>query len=443
MVELTVVADMVWRVAAVEARRAGASALGVDHLLVGLLSLEKLLDPSAGLEPARRELVRVDHEIIVQLLARLNQDVTSLRRVLRRQMQHGAVASTAVIHRDEACRAVFARAGALARELGNEPCGALHLLAAVLETPPPGLVEALPSYTGNSAINRLRVSVMARITHTLQPATRPPEPLEPPVVRPPEYPPVQPDPMTPMWPNLGSDGLPRTPLPGPGPTTPQAMMQSFPQAAPPVTVRPSSDDPPIEPASSQSQPQPSPQTAGVPVPAVLLRFGRDLTAEAEAGTLGPVIGRRDEMLQVVRALRLRTKNSPVLIGEAGVGKTAVVEGLACRIAEGTVLPGRRIVALSLPSVLAGTTYRGQFEERLEEILTELRARPGHHPLPGRAAHHRGGRRPGRPAGRRQHPEASIGAGGDRLYRRDDHRRVPAPHRHRSGPGAAVPAGHRG
>ena len=81
------------------------------------------------------------------------------------------------------------------------------------------------------------------------------------------------------------------------------------------------------------------------------------------------------MLQVVRVLHRRTKNSPVLIGEAGVGKTAVVEGLARRIADGTALPGRRIVALSLASVVAGTTYRGQFEERLEEILAALRTRP--------------------------------------------------------------------
>jgi ATP-dependent Clp protease ATP-binding subunit ClpC len=78
---------------------------------------------------------------------------------------------------------------------------------------------------------------------------------------------------------------------------------------------------------------------------------------------------------VVRVLRRRTKNSPVLLGDAGVGKTAIVEGLARRIAEGTSLPGRRILALSLASVVAGTTFRGQFEERLEEILTALRGRP--------------------------------------------------------------------
>jgi ATP-dependent Clp protease ATP-binding subunit ClpC len=108
---------------------------------------------------------------------------------------------------------------------------------------------------------------------------------------------------------------------------------------------------------------------------MLLRYGRDLTAEAEAGGLPAVIGRDDEMLQVVRILHRRTKNAPVLIGEAGVGKTAVVEGLARRIAEGAVLPGRRIVALSIASVVAGTSYRGQFEERLEEILAALRAHP--------------------------------------------------------------------
>jgi ATP-dependent Clp protease ATP-binding subunit ClpC len=81
------------------------------------------------------------------------------------------------------------------------------------------------------------------------------------------------------------------------------------------------------------------------------------------------------MLQVVRVLHRRTKSNPVLIGEAGVGKTAVVEGLARRIADGTALAGRRIVALSVSSLLAGTSFRGQLEERIEEVLAALRSRP--------------------------------------------------------------------
>jgi ATP-dependent Clp protease ATP-binding subunit ClpC len=108
------------------------------------------------------------------------------------------------------------------------------------------------------------------------------------------------------------------------------------------------------------------------------RFGRDLTVEARKGKLGPVIGRREEMLEVIRTLARSSKNNPVLIGEAGVGKTAVVEGLAVRAAQGKdpeILGGRRIVELSLGALTAGTKHRGDFEERLEGVLREARENP--------------------------------------------------------------------
>ena len=106
---------------------------------------------------------------------------------------------------------------------------------------------------------------------------------------------------------------------------------------------------------------------------LLCRYGRDLTALAREGKLAPVIGRREEMLQVVRTLGRRRKNNPVLIGEAGVGKSAIVEGLAQRIAAGKSLPGKRIVELNLAGLIAGTKYRGEFEERLTDLIHELRA----------------------------------------------------------------------
>ncbi|MDL5157735.1 ATP-dependent Clp protease ATP-binding subunit [Actinomycetospora termitidis] len=105
------------------------------------------------------------------------------------------------------------------------------------------------------------------------------------------------------------------------------------------------------------------------------QFGVDLTAKARAGELDPVIGREDEVDQTLEVLSRRTKNNPVLIGEAGVGKTAVVEGIAQRIVSGEVpeqLEGKRIVQLDLTGMVAGTRYRGDFEERMTKLVAEIR-----------------------------------------------------------------------
>ena len=106
----------------------------------------------------------------------------------------------------------------------------------------------------------------------------------------------------------------------------------------------------------------------------LERYGRDLTDLARAGTLDPVIGRDEEIRRVVQVLSRRTKNNPVLIGEPGVGKTAIVEGLAQRIIRGDVPEGlkqKRIVGLDMGSLVAGAKYRGEFEERLKAVLKEI------------------------------------------------------------------------
>ncbi|NUP20538.1 MAG: ATP-dependent Clp protease ATP-binding subunit [Streptomyces sp.] len=106
------------------------------------------------------------------------------------------------------------------------------------------------------------------------------------------------------------------------------------------------------------------------------KYGRDLTDLARQGRIDPVIGRDEEIEQTIEVLSRRGKNNPVLIGDAGVGKTAIVEGLAQRIADGDVpdvLSGRRVVALDLTAVVAGTRYRGDFEERLTNIVGEIRS----------------------------------------------------------------------
>ncbi len=111
---------------------------------------------------------------------------------------------------------------------------------------------------------------------------------------------------------------------------------------------------------------------------VLDNFGRDVTRAAEEGRLDPIVGRQKELERIAQILSRRKKNNPILIGEPGVGKSAIAEGLASRIVERKVsraLFGKRIITLDLASLVAGTKYRGQFEERMKAVLNELEKNP--------------------------------------------------------------------
>jgi len=129
-----------------------------------------------------------------------------------------------------------------------------------------------------------------------------------------------------------------------------------------------------EPASYGTQPQKPAGGQAVKTPA-LNAFGRDLTELARKGKLDPVVGRQNEIERVIQILCRRTKNNPVLLGEAGVGKTAIAEGLAQSIADGTVpqiLADKKVITLDLALMVAGTKYRGQFEERIKAVMDEIR-----------------------------------------------------------------------
>jgi ATP-dependent Clp protease ATP-binding subunit ClpC len=283
--------------------------------MVGVLSLEKVLSAEdAEVTPDVREMLQSECGSVEEVLRAFELDSTQLRRQVRARLGKGNFKRTEkVVHRSEDCRRVFARAERMAQP-AQVTC--LHLLAAILEEPG----DVISGVLGEAGVKP--ADLRERALAELQRGRQPPR-----------------SPRAPSAEEAGADkGLGQEP---------ERVHHGGSKAAQGTAH-------------------------------YLDRYGRDLTQEAKDGKLGPIIGRRQELLQVIQTLARRTKNNPVLVGEAGVGKTAIVEALAIRVAEGKdpqVLGGKRIIELNIGTLVAGTKYRGEFEERLTRIIAEAQARP--------------------------------------------------------------------
>lgn len=296
MRKLSFAASAAWQMSALEATAEEYPLIEVDHLLMGVLSLEKV-GTVDGVDAVSQAALREETVAVKEVLGACGIDSVSLRRSVRQKLGKGAGRSAEkAVHRSPVCKQVFEHAYELTGRGAEVTC--LHLLAAIMMQPSALLLSVLERRAVTPGALLERLGAMIRI---------PPQ----------------------------EDG------------EPMRLHPSTPQQAQERTE-------------------------------YLDLYGRDLTQAARESKLGPFIGRRQELLQIIQTLARRSKNNPVLVGEAGVGKTAVVEALAVRAAEGKdpeVLGGKRIIELNMGALVGGTKYRGEFEERLTHVLDETRTHP--------------------------------------------------------------------
>lgn len=301
MKKLSIGSSLAWQIAANEANAGKFQLIEKEHILIGILSLEKLLmlrPEKSGLRQQDYHTLQLEYDFIANLLHESEIDTTQLRRQLREKMGDGNYEHTEnVIHRSKVCKGIFNRSQELAVSSSEISC--IHLFAAIMDEPK-GTINHVIHAIGNEP------SVLLERTLTF-------------------------------------------------------MASGKKEDRVPVEVLPGEQD-----IVSQTGTN------------YLDKYGRDLTREARKGKLGPFIGRRKELLNMIQTLARRSKNNPVLVGEAGVGKTAIVEALALRVIEGKdpqVLAGKRIIEINVSALVGGTKYRGEFEERLSHIIEEARAHP--------------------------------------------------------------------
>ncbi len=313
-------ASKAWDVAVEEAARSRYHHVEKEHLMIGLLSLEKKLGMSEVGNDARLAM-RAENGAVENVLYGALEGhevaVARLRRRIRQGLGQGTEEPEEVIHRSESCKRIFDRALELSTHKKEVSC--IHLLAAVLEDPGPAIERAL-------ADEGIRVKDM------IEPAM--------------------------AWVALAESGSGWTAMMEDGDRSEgiRSLLNSW------LDKNGNQDTRPDLHEDAKSY---------------LETYGRDLTREALEGRLGPFAGRRRELLQLIRIFGRQTKNNPVLVGEAGVGKTAIVEALAMRTAHGKdpqMLGGYHIIELSMGTLLANTRYRGEFEERLTKIIEEAQAR---------------------------------------------------------------------
>jgi len=290
MDELSTSVKIAWQIAAQEAASSRSIYIEPEHILIGLCSLEKLID-NPGITP---ELI-TEKNYIDQVLQSVNLDPTRLRRQVRKRIRVGTHQPTEnTIHRSQTCKQLFDRA-----ELVKDGIRitSRELLVAIIENPGESITLAFDDFGIN--INTL---------------------------------------MTPAFAGFIGGGD----------------------------------------SSAEYSPIAEAEKIKFSSTPFLDQYGRDMTEEARQGKLGQLIGRRDEMLQLIQVLVRLKKNNPVLVGEAGVGKTAIVEGLAQRIIQGKdaqILSEKRLIELNMGTLVADAQFRGEFEERLKKIINEVKSNP--------------------------------------------------------------------